>query len=754
MNKIILLGLLCSLFACGTPVRAEAPSEAGDQYLRGYQLTTEGEKAEAAGKTDVALGRYQQALQQISSVAQNSPDWMRDVVQFRLAWLQRKIAQMQGNAAPPVQQPAAPQYPVPSGYPPQVQGFTNQPAATYPPPAPAPGAYNPAPGTVPGVANDPFVTLLAQLRGQLAATQNALTESQNHAAKSDADMKMAQDAYLAMAQRKQQIEAKLSEVGGELSNAIKQKDSLQNELTQAQSVLKTAKQNSSASAESQAQLTKARKDLEELQKEKTVVEHMIADKNAAIDDLKKQLESSQKENKQLAAEKEDLTKKNSELLAQTTQLTNDNKTLSEKIAFLQSSPSTSESYKKLLAENKDLKQKLDDARKQVDVLKASGAKKDAEIAKLKTQITSIQADLAKSQKENTNYQKEVAELTLKLKEMDTDLAKAHNGDGKGNAKTEEENKMLRSIITRQLRHQERQRQAKELVIAEMEHMKNASQTLLDNLQELTATRVMITAEEEPLFTKPQLDLIYSFESSGGNRATLTTRISKNKKDKTTAPEVPGTDPNASAVEKLLAQATQSFEQGDLKGAEIAFEDALRADPKNASVRTSLGDVQIRMKKYDSAEVELQKALAYDPDNATTLYLLGICYYQESRMDDAQNYFHQTIAKKNDNAKAHHYLGMIAWRYGKPAVAESEFKQALAIDPDYADAHYNLAVLYANSATPNLELARQHYKNALEKGISPDANMEKLLNQQTAPAAAPEKPNQAALNTTTTVKLGN
>ncbi len=51
---------------------------------------------------------------------------------------------------------------------------------------------------------------------------------------------------------------------------------------------------------------------------------------------------------------------------------------------------------------------------------------------------------------------------------------------------------------------------------------------------------------------------------------------------------------------------------------------------------------------------------------------------------------------------------------------------MEIDPNYADPHFNLAVIYATQKPPALELARRHYKQALDLGIPKDAQLEKLL----------------------------
>jgi Tfp pilus assembly protein PilF len=60
------------------------------------------------------------------------------------------------------------------------------------------------------------------------------------------------------------------------------------------------------------------------------------------------------------------------------------------------------------------------------------------------------------------------------------------------------------------------------------------------------------------------------------------------------------------------------------------------------------------------------------------------------------------------------------------VAEKEFLKAIEIDDTFADAHFNLALVYATEKPPSLEMARRHYKRALELGIPPDPRLEKLL----------------------------
>jgi Tfp pilus assembly protein PilF len=77
---------------------------------------------------------------------------------------------------------------------------------------------------------------------------------------------------------------------------------------------------------------------------------------------------------------------------------------------------------------------------------------------------------------------------------------------------------------------------------------------------------------------------------------------------------------------------------------------------------------------------------------------------------------------------------------QPQRAEKEFKSALAIDPTYGDANYNLAILYATWQPPKWDDARSNYQQALEKGVKPNPDLEKMLQvpAATPPAAEPPK----------------
>jgi Flp pilus assembly protein TadD len=87
---------------------------------------------------------------------------------------------------------------------------------------------------------------------------------------------------------------------------------------------------------------------------------------------------------------------------------------------------------------------------------------------------------------------------------------------------------------------------------------------------------------------------------------------------------------------------------------------------------------------------------------------------------------QAVLLEPTNARAHSYLGVIVGKKGWLDGAEAELRRALELDETYADTHFNLAVIYLQNEPPTTELARRHYKRALELGAKPDSIVEKQL----------------------------
>lgn len=658
----------------------QSGGDAGDIYLKGYNLNSEAMRLEQTGDVRGAQEKYKQAYQLIATVAKNFPDWQPDVVIYRLKVLEQKLSQ----AAP---LPVAPAYaPAPT--------YNVAPAATQP-------GYQPIPAAPP------------QATPGAPVTAGGMTNP----------LDMINQQFQALQQQNAQLQAQLKLYEDGYRNSLRDRQ----QATQDRDLL--AKQNQELLARMAALEKKvsegdpaAKAELEKVKNESSMVANLLDNSNKQLVEANKAIESLQKEKDAL--------------------LTNQTKLEGELTEAKKNSMNPDE-LKKLIADNTRLKQELEVARKQVEAIRAEGGKKDEEITTLKGQLASIQTELTKLRQENTAYQGQVADLTVKLKELNQQMEKVSADQTLASAESEKvknENKMLHTIIMRQIRQQERQRQAKELVIAEMNKMENASRTLMDNLEEMTSTKVMLTLEEESLFTEPELKEIFASAAVSGTLEAKSSRGSSKKatpvgkEDNLSLPTGGPENYGSSPEQKLMNQAFEAIERSDFKTAEQAYQDALRANPRNTVALANLAGIKLQDKKHSEAELLLQKCLVYEPDNQAAYYRLGICYFQQNKLNEALSNFDKCVSMNSNDALAHHYLGIIASRMGNRSKAEAEFKSAVAADPDYGDAYFNLAVLYATTEPKNMTLARKHYLSALEHGIKEDSAMEKILNGTNATAA--------------------
>ncbi len=661
---------------------AQSASEAGDQYFKGYLLKNDAERMEQAGDVQGAVQKYQEAARIISSVAQNYPAWQPEVVSYRLKMIEAALQRLSSRVmpAPSVAVPSVPTTAVPQTIP----GST--------PPAPQLN-YNAIPNPVaPGAPGSGPANPIDLINKQFVEQQKVIDD----------------------------LRSKLGLYERGYTNALQEKDKVtqEKELLTRQSTDLVARMGA-IERDANAKTSKSQQDLAKLRDEYKMVKDMLDSHDKQLSDKDQTIASLEKEKAALVDKQKH--------------------TEEEFAAAKKAQQAPKEELDKLMAENTRLKKELETTREQVVALKQSGEKKDTEIATLKSQIGGIQGELVKLRQENTAYQGQVAELTTKLKDFDAQLAQAAKASkSPANGKLVEENEALRNIILRQLRQQERQRQAKELVIAEMKKMENSSQQLMENLETMTSAKVVITMDEERFFSEKELQEI---ALATGPRAMLTATSGKQhpaESSESPAPPKPAENVagvNNDEIAKLIQDAAKAAATGNYKGAELTYQDVLRADPKNLTALLSLSIIKRVQHQYDDAKVLLQKCLVYDPDNEQALYQLGICHFQQSQFPEAMSSFEKSLTQNPKSARVHHYIGIVASHMGNRDRAEAEFKQSLAIDPAYGDAHFNLAVLYATADPPNWGLAREHYQSALSRGIKADADLEKLLKQATGPSTA-------------------
>lgn len=711
MNRLFLVFtafLVCSLATVARAQTLDATSEVADMYFRGFVLNNEATRLEAAGDFLLAQAKFKQAAEIMDSIAQNYPGWQADMRLSRQQKIQDSLSRVQMRLA---QQAAAPAAAVQA----QAQAAPAAAAQTQVMAAGTPAAAGPTASPVmPMAAPAGGLPSLGDMLGQWEAMyKKRIQELETQTSQQQVDLGKWQNWY--------------QWASGEITSARAQNEALkQKAAAMEQSILAMAKDVEAGRA-TQAQLDKLveAKQAAELEM-RQAGQRLVAAEAAAKEASQKLAEAStrvaaiEQERSSILKERDDAIQQRDVAVKEKDAAVKERDAASARSLGLQAEveelrkKTGSAEMKRLIAENERLKQELTDAQKQVEALKGDVTRKDQEIAQLRTQVTGLQGELAQLRQESAAYQTQVAELTKQLKELPE--ASAMEAKMAATPELTQENEMLRAIIMRQLRMQHRQQAAKDLVIAELQKMENSSNDLLKQVEELKSARMILTPEEEKLFTDPAArELI----GSGGVQVTLIANASADS-DKKAAPAA------LTPAETLISKANDAYLNKDFEAAASLYQDALRAEPKNVTALIGLGMARQRSDKHADAEVALQKALAYDPENEPAAFALGITYYKQERWKDAMTYFEKSLARRPDNATGRHYLGIIATKLSLLERAEREFKTALAIDPAYGEAHFNLAVLYVTWDPPQWDKARVEYDEALKKGVKPDSALEKLL----------------------------
>ena len=134
-------------------------------------------------------------------------------------------------------------------------------------------------------------------------------------------------------------------------------------------------------------------------------------------------------------------------------------------------------------------------------------------------------------------------------------------------------------------------------------------------------------------------------------------------------------------------------QGDLKGAQAAFEKVVEMDPGYADGPVNVARVRVQEGEVEAAIPLLEAALKLSPRLAKAHYFLGTALKTLGRYDEAIE--HLTIAAEqyprdrvvlNEIGRVHFYQ-----RRFDEAIAA--LKRVLAVDPEDLDAHYNLMLAY-------------------------------------------------------------
>src|SRR5437762_811450 len=134
-------------------------------------------------------------------------------------------------------------------------------------------------------------------------------------------------------------------------------------------------------------------------------------------------------------------------------------------------------------------------------------------------------------------------------------------------------------------------------------------------------------------------------------------------------------------------------QGDLKGAEAAFQQVTEIDPKNPDGWVNIGRAAVQEGDMDRARTVLEKAIVLKPDLARARYFYARVLRSDGNYDGAADQLRHVIAQYPRDRVVLNDFGRILFLQRKYADAVKLLNSVLTIDPEDLQAHYNLMLCY-------------------------------------------------------------
>jgi len=326
----------------------------------------------------------------------------------------------------------------------------------------------------------------------------------------------------------------------------------------------------------------------------------------------------------------------------------------------------------------------------------------------KDELTEALRDLAIAKSRIINLQKGSAAAQKRLASLEEKLRRADRDLASGGSKSEEV-VMLRDIIRRQLRIQERRRRARELLLAQVKRLGLADKDkgMSQAIAMLDDAELHLTPEELKLINPHRADMefISPFAVPLGQREQAIGRVERERRG-------------------LDAAGSRAFAVGRLAAAGELFGMILDAHPGHVPTLLKLGVVELKRDDPSAAAEAFRDAVAMDGENAYARRMLGVAFYKAGDYEDAEGELRHALAIDPDDAKAHVFLGNVTVRLGRKEEAEKHFKAAIDVDPTLDEPYFNLAALCASGG--RRKEGRAYYKKAIDNGGLPDPQIEEML----------------------------
>ncbi|MCF8179297.1 MAG: tetratricopeptide repeat protein, partial [Sulfuritalea sp.] len=174
------------------------------------------------------------------------------------------------------------------------------------------------------------------------------------------------------------------------------------------------------------------------------------------------------------------------------------------------------------------------------------------------------------------------------------------------------------------------------------------------------------------------------------------------------------------VDPALMRGYEAFNRGELDLAQVEYERALKADPRNTDALHGLAAIAVRQGNAARADHLYQQITELNPQDTVAMSAL-INSRGQIDPNAAESRLKSLSASQPDLAAPHFSLGNLYARHGRWSDAQQSYFKAYSAEPDNPDILYNLAISLEHLRQNTL--AAQYYSQALAAAQSRPAGFD-------------------------------
>jgi Tfp pilus assembly protein PilF len=151
-------------------------------------------------------------------------------------------------------------------------------------------------------------------------------------------------------------------------------------------------------------------------------------------------------------------------------------------------------------------------------------------------------------------------------------------------------------------------------------------------------------------------------------------------------------PNAYQAANYTASAYLQMDEPD--NAIRAYRKSIRLAPDRDDTHIKLGNLFMKLERYDEAETEFKEAVRKNP-HINNIYALGQLYLDSGNYLEAEEQFEKVVSMAPTNGNGQYGLGLTYSKMERYEDAAEQFKETIHLKPDFAYAYADLGYAYAD-----------------------------------------------------------